>query len=1001
MFSKFKTYYDKLNPEQRKAVDAIEGPVMVIAGPGTGKTQVLGLRIANILRKTDTPPDGILALTFTESGVYSMRGRLVEIIGADAYRVNIFTFHSFCNEVIRSYPDFFPRVVGGNTASEVEQIQILEEIIDNSNFDKIKPFGNPIFYIKPILSVIRELKRENIGVSDFKKSILDYEKRNRPETSSSLKRKSIEDEDSEHLRKNRELCEVYERYEKALHERSLYDYEDMILEVVRALGKNKKLLAELQEQYLYILADEHQDANRAQNRILELLLGFHKSPNIFIVGDEKQAIFRFQGASLENFLYFKEIYPDALILTLEKNYRSPQGILDASHSLIEKNSVNDPMLRRRLVSVSDPISNNPKIFLREFSKPIFEESFIAEDISKKIKSGIKPSSIGVFYRDNNDVFSIANALQKKGVPFEIYSGQRLFLDENIRKILSLLRAIDRFGDDELLAETLFIDFLNIDILDVFKVLEYCRRKKISLHDCLRSPKILEKINLEDQKNILSFYELLKDLSRKADNQNLMDFLENLIERSGYIKFALSNKNSWEELNKLEAFFGQARKLAQNHKDAKLSDFVSFLNLLKRYDVFLKVPDSYGPKKEAVNLMTAHSAKGLEFDYVYITGLFDGHWGHRKRRKNFNLPIDVFLEVGLEDERRLFYVALTRAKREIFLSFSREDQNQKLRLPSQFISEINPKLVKEIKTASLESEFLKKVVLKKPVKKPAENDIFKDEVFLANMFFDQGLSVSALNNYLECPWKYFFENLLRLPKAPNKNQMYGTAVHLAFEEFFKRYRNNEKPNSKDLIVFFENALRRQPLDKNDYEDALKKGRKSLSAYYDFYKNSWPKNIKTEFTINGVILGEVKIGGKKRELVLRGKLDKLEFIGVSDREVNVVDYKTSKPKSRNDILGKTKHSSGNLYRQLVFYKLLLNQFADGRYKMVSGEIDFIEPNQTGRFKKEKFFIGDNEVEDLVSLAKEKATEIATLSFWDKTCSDSHCKYCLLKKSVVSRR
>lgn len=1006
-FLEFQNQYKNLNSEQKSAVDEIEGPVMVIAGPGTGKTQILSLRIAQILRKTDTPPDAILALTFTESGVYSMRERLVKIIGSAGYRVNIFTFHGFCNEVIRNFPDFFPRVVGGTTVSEVDQIKIIESIIKNSKIKHLRPFGNPEYYVKPVLNAIKNLKRENISLSDFKKAV----KKQETELSNQLVQKNEKGHSSDvkisekkrELEKNKELLLVFEQYGKKLAEKSLYDYEDMILEVVLALEKNPELLSELQERYLYVLADEHQDANRAQNRILELLLSFHKSPNIFIVGDEKQAIFRFQGASLENFLYFKKLYPNALILTLEKNYRSYQSILDASHSLIEKNPVNDPMLRKRLKSGTKEkgVKSGPKIWFYEFSKPVFEETFVAFDIRNKIKNGIKPSSIGVFYRDNNDAFAIAKALEKQGVPFEIYSGQRLFLDENIRKLSALLKAVNFFGDENFLAEILFIDFLNLDHLDVFKILEYCRRNHMSLYDFLRSQTFIAKVAPNSRSEFTEFYEKMRKWSIQARNKNLVDFLEILMEESGYLKFILNQKNSWDELNKLETFFEQAKKLAQNHKDVRLSDFINYLETLKEYDVFLKIPESYGPEKQAVNLMTAHSAKGLEFDYVYIVGLSDGHWGGRRGRKNFSLPFDnLYLDIGLEDERRLFYVALTRAKTGISLSYSKEDPNQKHQLPSQFISEIDQNLLEKINPLPIENRFLKNAVLKKERRQPAEKSILKDRLYLKKLFFDQGLSVSALNNYLSCSWKYFFENLLRIPKAPSKTQMYGTAVHSALEEFFKKYRDDKKPSRKDLVSAFESALRRQPMDKGNFKETLEKGVKTLSAYYDFYEGDWPKRIMSEFKIAGVFLDDFPSVGKN-QLALRGKLDKLEFLGNSDREVNVVDYKTSRPKSRNEILGNTKNSNGDIYRQLVFYKILLDNFDRGRYKMVSGEIDFIEPNDKAIFKKEKFFIGEEDKKELIGLIKKTAKEISSFSFWQKFCQDPNCQYCFLRKSMAMER
>ena len=331
----------------------------MVAGPGTGKTQILTLRIANILRKTDTSANSILALTFTESGVYSMRKRLVEMIGSDGYRVNIYTFHGFCNEVIKKHPDEFPRIIGATNIIEVDKVLLLKDIIlHTKGIDTLRPFGDNFFYVKHVRGHISDLKRENITPKDFKKLIqkqekdfkfLDdlYHEKGKYKGEMKGKYKDLEKK----IKKNKELLLVYEAYEKKLEKQRHYDFEDMILEVIRALRKNKDLLLKLQEEFQYLLADEHQDANNAQNELLELLASFHDEPNIFVVGDEKQAIFRFQGASLENFLYFRRFYPNAALIQLKENYRSTQDILDSAHSLIsqggDRGGLRIPLISKR------------------------------------------------------------------------------------------------------------------------------------------------------------------------------------------------------------------------------------------------------------------------------------------------------------------------------------------------------------------------------------------------------------------------------------------------------------------------------------------------------------------------------------------------------------------------------------------------------------------------------------------------------------------------------
>src|SRR3989338_693439 len=360
---KFEELYKRLNPAQKKAVDAIEGPVMVVAGPGTGKTTILTLRIAQILRKTDTPPDAILGLTFTESGAYNMRRKLVEIVGSAGYKVNISTFHGFCNGVIERYPDEFPRIIGSNPIDDIEKISLLKEIIISGPLKLLRPFGDNFYYLTPLRQKISELKRENVPPRKLRTIIASQEKElySIPDLyyeqglhKGEMKGKYRAFEKK--ILKNKELLKIYMLYEKELEKRRLYDFEYMIVETILTLQKKKDLLLELQEEYHYILADEHQDANNSQNQLLELLASFHDNPNLFIVGDEKQAIFRFQGASLENFLYFKNKFPGAREIILERNYRSGQKILDAAHHLLPS---------ERKLRAKD---NNARIYLSVFSK---------------------------------------------------------------------------------------------------------------------------------------------------------------------------------------------------------------------------------------------------------------------------------------------------------------------------------------------------------------------------------------------------------------------------------------------------------------------------------------------------------------------------------------------------------------------------------------------------------------------------------------------------------
>lgn len=344
---------------------------------------------------------------------------------------------------------------------------------------------------------------------------------------------------------------------------------------------------------------------------------------------------------------------------------------------------------------------------------------------------------------------------------------------------------------------------------------------------------------------------------------------------------------------------------------------------------------------------------------------------------------------MDDERRLFYVALTRAKERVTITYARENEEHKETLPSAFVGEIKSELVERIDGAAWDERARNDREFQFAPEKSSEEDfsgVADSKAFVNELFEKQGLSPTALNNYLECPWKYFYVNLIRIPAAQTVHQFYGIAVHAALKDFFDMLKK-EEVGTEYLVESFRGHLHRQPLGARDVEELLKRGTEALTGWHKEYLGSWNLRTATEVRINGVELVEgVKI---------TGVLDKVEY--VDDNIVEVVDYKTAKPKSRNELMGKTKESDGNYFRQLVFYKLLLSHFKDGALSMQSGTIDFVEPSDTGKYKKETFEITNEEMSELTDTIQRVADEIRNLSFWDKICDDKNCEYCRLRTFV----
>lgn len=1006
----FKNLYAQLNPGQKEAVDTLEGPVMVVAGPGTGKTQVLTLRIANILIREKAKPEEILALTFTESGVSAMRKRLIGILGPQAYYIPIHTFHAFCNEIIRNNPDEFPQFHDKNVVDEIGRMQIMESVIQEGSFKLLKPFGDNFMYVGPLLHTFSDMKREGIGPE----KLLEFvgEEARQFETMGDLyhekgphkgKMKGPYKDWERNIEKNKEMAALFAIYQDKLADAG-YDYDDIILSTVERLSpcgrspegrEGSLLLQKLQEQCKYLLADEHQDTNQAQNKVLELLCAHRKNPNIFVVGDEKQSIYRFQGANLANFLYFHSTFPNSKIITLAENYRSSQRILDASGSMMESSS---PSLQAK--------SGHPekKVRTYSFQNSSSENYFLARKIKKIIKSGMDAQEIAVLYRDNRDAFPIRDMLEKNGVPVRVESDEQLLENSDIKNLFLLVKAVSDFGSDEALTKALHANFLKIPSLDIYKLVQH---RGSPLYDILRSKSRMRALGVSRAVRLNNFYKNLSLWNKMAHNKSVPQVFESIVRESGFFDYVLGKGDYIEGIDRVRFLHSLAKRLASENRNYTLNDFVERLELIGERGVSLR-EKKLTTRRSAVRLMTAHRAKGLEFDYVFIAGANMGHWGKRHTRQMLKPPsattmlaptsksvrkqssaLNISASDKEDDERRLFYVALTRARKGVYISYPNAREDGREIFPSQFIEEID-----SAHKISGNSEVYERGLERNPrIHFANRKDIRLKEderEFLREVFEKRGLSPTALNNYIECPWKYFYNNLLQIPRAKTKHEMYGTAVHSALKELF-----DDLSRGHDyLLMRFESALEREPISEHDFEESLAKGKETLSRYFENYNEAWHTNTVNEFAIKNVFLdGEVR---------LTGKIDKIEINpSGSDPDglkVNVVDYKTGKRKTRNELEGKTKNAMGNEKRQLVFYKLLLDKLPGSTYAMTSGEIDFVESEKnTGKFYKERFEISDDDVRDLEYKIQDVTAEILGFGFWNATCDNSKCEYCELRKNI----
>jgi len=985
----FKDSYEMLNPAQKKAVNTIEGPVMVVAGPGTGKTQILTLRIANILKKTDVGPDNILALTFTNSGVFSMRQRLLEIIGDDAYRVNIFTFHSFCENVIKNFPVYFPLFEQFSVIDDLEKVQILEGIIKSGDYEELSTFHDPYWHINNIKGSINNIKFEGLSPEEFSSKIPDWEKYMMMDESMFYKRKSGENKVGDikvaekmkvekRVQKAREIADIFSKYQEVIKEKGLYDFSDMILLVLRELESNENLKMDVQEQYQYLLVDEHQDTNDGQNRLIELLTDAEHldgRPNLFTVGDEKQSIYRFQGASLDTFKYFKNIYNDVEIINLEENYRSTSNILDSAHNVITASGEPHQELNSN-------IKDNNKVIISPFSNYKFELMNLADEISKNIESGVDPKDICVIYRNNKDVVDIKSVFVNKNIPYTILSKDSILDDVNISNLLNLIKVINNPNDTESLGRVLLINFLKLDQYDVVNILNshsrLNRSNGINLFQVLGDEKFMEESGVKNTKPFVDFTSNIKELITKSNSINFLDFFKEFLEDIGYLEYMLEANDSRDQLVKIDKLFDEVKNQYSKTKGYNTKDFVNFVDSYIKYKLDI---DNGNPEiVSGVQLITAHKSKGMEFEYVYIINAVRNAWEKKRGGMKISLPIES-PEGDESDERRLFYVAMTRAKKNLHISYSISNSEGKAQDKSQFVSEIGEEYAEYIDTDDYEENNIDNLIqFIKPIK---ESKTVWDTNFLKELFLKKGLNVSALNNYVSCPKKYFFRNLIQLPSGYSPSLMFGNLIHHTLEKFFILSKSEEKilPEEK-ILEIFKNEIDNSSLFGKEYDLFIKRGNDLLSNYHKEYSKDWIFNVKTEESIKKQFVLD-----SGEEIRLGGNLDKIEYLDSEvEGKINIVDYKTGKPYS-----DKSKDEKLSLDRQIIFYHILLDGWRSDKYRINNAVLDFVEKNRKDEYEQKILDVSEAAIAEVKELINKVSEEIKSGEFLENGCGKKDCEWC----------
>ena len=634
--------YDKLNEPQREAVFHTDGPLLILAGAGSGKTRVLTHRIAYLIEERGVNPWNILAITFTNKAAGEMRQRVDSLVGFGSESIWVSTFHSMCVRILRRFIDRLGYDNRFTIYDTDDQKTLMREVCRKVDIDTKR------IRERAILAEISSAKNELVTPEEYELNA------------------------GGDLSKQK-LAKVYREYEAQLKSNNALDFDDLLVKTVQLFQTQPDVLENYQERFRYIMVDEYQDTNTVQFQLVRLLAGKYR--NLCVVGDDDQSIYKFRGANIRNILDFEKEFPDAYVVKLEQNYRSTGNILEAANSVIRNNT------GRKDKTLWTANGEGDKIHLRQFDTAYDEADFIAEDIQRQVRDGASYNDNAVLYRTNAQSRLFEEKFVAMNIPYKIVGGINFYARREIKDLLAYLKTIDNGQDDLAVRRIINIPKRGIGLTTVNRIQESADERGISFYEALMAPDLIPGIGRSASK-LDSFAALIEYFKGQAAGESITDLLKEVIEKTGYVQELEADdkedaeariQNIDELLNKAAAY---EESCADRNEEASLAGFLEEVALVA--DI-----DSLDESQDYVVLMTLHSAKGLEFPHVYLAGMEDGL---------FPSYMTIMADDGeeLEEERRLCYVGITRAEQELTLSCARkrmvrgETQYNKM---SRFIKEI--------------------------------------------------------------------------------------------------------------------------------------------------------------------------------------------------------------------------------------------------------------------------------------------------------------------------
>jgi len=948
-----------LNPEQQQAVTHDSGPLMIVAGAGTGKTKAITHRIAYLIISKKANPEEVLALTFTDKAAAEMEERVDILLPYGFSNVTINTFHAFGDRILREHALEIGMASDFQVLSQAEQVIFFREHLFEFPFQFYRPLGTPTKFINAILTLYSRAKDEDINPQEY----LDFVK--------TLEKQHLEDpndeELSEKLQQQCELAAGYQQLRQLMAKEGKVDFGDQVTLILNLFREHSQILYGFQKKYKYILIDEFQDTNYAQFQIVKLLAG--ERANMTVVADDDQSIYKFRGAAISNILGFKKEYPQAKLVVLTKNYRCTQAILDSAYKLIIHNNPDrlevEHDIDKKLIALET--EGKPVTHLH-YDTLTGEADAVANIISEKVKTQkFNYNDFAILVRANNNADAFIRSLNMKSIPFRFSGNRGLYNRQEVRLLMAFLHVLADLENSLQLYQLASSEIYRLPTMDMNYCMNLANRKNLSLFTIFKHIEEYDSdlLHLSNEgkatiNKIVTDVDLFLEISRiNPTGVVLYKFLT----ETNYLQRLIDEGNDYKIQN-IARFF----EVVRNFSNLSVLDRV--FEFIKHIELLIEAGDDPATAEadldaKAVNILTIHKAKGLEFPVVFLVNLVNEKFPTRKRGDAIPLPDELVKDIlpsgdfHVQEERRLFYVGITRAKRELYLTSARDYGGKRPRKVSPFVLEALDKQRADeeyLRTSALEAinQFA-----------PLDEDKEKQPGVIPQ---DQVINLShfQIDDYLTCPLKYKFIHILRVPLLPHHTIIYGKAIHEAIKEYHLSKINGREITVEKIIEVFHRTWSNEGFLSREHEQKrLQSGEKALRNFYEKQEKSdiEPTYVEKDFSF---MQDNDRIAGR------------WDRVDIRNEDVIIIDVKSSEVRRQKDADRRTKDSL-----QLSIYALAYQQIY--QQTPVSVELHFLETDLIGQAP-----VTEKMLNKAIENTKEASHGIRSRNYTPKP-GYMNCRYC----------